>query len=94
MSSAQSSTETQIAYAWCFDHGALHRFVRAEGAWCSAAWVPLDGSTKGEALRHKQLVWGHAQFFDQLPLDRQGGLINTMDGRELLWKFNPEPESC
>ena len=62
--------------AWCFDHGTLHRFD--DDNWCTAAWVALDGSTDEEALRQKELIWGPAQFFDQLDLDRQGGLVGML----------------
>lgn len=71
---------TSGPFAWCFDHGRLHTFGKS-GTECSAAWVPLEGATEEEALRHKELVWGHAQFFDQLDLDRQGGLISVVQSR-------------
>lgn len=85
-----SDTET-VTYAWCFDHGKLHRFLAEEGEWCTAAWVPLDGATEGEALAQKQLTWGEAQFFDQLTLDRKGGLINLTDRRNQLLAARPTP---
>lgn len=73
--------EVRRIYGWCFDHGRLHAFLETEGAWCTAAWVPLDASTEEEALAQKQLVWGEALFFDQLPLDRQGGVIAMSEAR-------------
>lgn len=66
--------------AWCFDHGRLHRFGE-DGEWCTAAWVTLDGDTDEEALEQKRLIWGPAEFFDQLDLDRQGGLIAVTSAR-------------
>lgn len=66
--------------AWCFDHGTLHRFGK-DGEWCTAAWVALDGDTDEEALEQKRLIWGTAEFFDQLDLDRQGGLIAVTSAR-------------
>ena len=69
-------------YAWCFDHGRLHTFLAEEGTWCTAAWVALDAPSEQEALKQKELIWGPAEFFDQLPLDRQGGLIGMMDARK------------
>lgn len=86
-----SDTETVVTYAWCFDHGRLHRFLAEEGTWCTAAWVPLDGDTEEGALTHKQLVWGDAQFFHQLTHDRQGGLINMDNRRKSLLKSRPTP---
>jgi hypothetical protein len=72
-----------ITFGWCFDHGRLHRFAPNldEGGkveQCSAAWAPLDGSTDEEALAQKELIWGPAQFFHELDLDRQGGLVGMM----------------
>lgn len=67
--------------AWCFDHGLLHHFGE-DGEWCTAAWVLLTGDTDEEALKQKDLIWGSAQFFDQLPLDRQGGLVGMMMKRQ------------
>lgn len=71
-------------FAWCFDHGRPHNFLPDSNPEevCSASWVPLLGDTEEEAMRHKQLVWGDAQFFDQLPLDRQGGLIAITEMRK------------
>jgi hypothetical protein len=86
-----SDTEAVFTFAWCFDHGRLHKFHVEEGAWCTAAWVPLEGSTEEDALMHKQLTWGDAQFFDQLTLERQGGLINMTDRREKLLASKPTP---
>ena len=66
--------------AWCFDHGVLHHF-NEDGDRCTAAWVLLDGNTDEEALEHKELAWGPAKFFSDLPLDRQGGLIAVTEAR-------------
>lgn len=70
-------------FAWCFDHGRLHTFLPDgnPNEVCSAAWVQLHGDSEEEALNQKQLVWGDAQFFDQLSLDRQGGLIAITEMR-------------
>lgn len=91
MSDAVTSPQTDAIYAWCFDHGRLHRFLLSEGCWCTAAWVQLTGSTEEEAMESKQLIWGEAQFFDQLDLIRQGGLLNMSDSRERLLKSRPKP---
>lgn len=76
-------TQPQVTktYGWCFDHGRLHTFLSSEGSWCTAAWVPLDAATEEEALEQKLLAYGGAQFFDQLPLDRQGGVIAISEAR-------------
>ena len=66
--------------AWCFDHGTLHRFGE-DGERCNAAWVPLDGETDEEALNQKELMWGPGQFFGDLDLERQGGLIAITEKR-------------
>ncbi|MEV0831456.1 hypothetical protein [Nonomuraea rubra] len=58
----------------------MHNFIPCgeadspDGAWCTADWVKLDGSTEEEALAAKTARFGDAQFIDQLPFDVQVGL--------------------
>lgn len=66
-----------LSYAWCLDHGRLHRFSQEDGAWCSALWVPLDGTSEGTALANKQSRFGEARFFDELPREVQTELIEA-----------------
>lgn len=60
-------------YAWCFDHGGIHRF--AGEPWCAARWAPLAGNTEDEALADKAARFGDAFFIDQLPIEQQLALI-------------------
>ncbi|WP_422132214.1 hypothetical protein [Streptomyces misionensis] len=64
-------------YAWCLDHGRLHRFAQQEGAWCSALWVALAGDDEQSALADKQARFGDARFFDQLPQQVQVELVES-----------------
>ncbi|MFE0472547.1 hypothetical protein ACFW2V_13125 [Streptomyces sp. NPDC058947] len=86
LSRNDTASSGSVTFGWCFDHGRLHRFAEnldevGKSKQCSAAWVPLVGSTEEEALEYKQLAWGPAQFFHQLTLDRQGGLIGILEKR-------------
>lgn len=60
---------TENPFVWCFDHGRMHNF--SEGAWCTAWWVVLIGTTEAEALGDKVSRFGDARFYDQLPLEQQ-----------------------
>ncbi len=70
-------------FAWCFDHGRLHVFVpRGEhecpdGAWCTARWVRLAGTTEQEATADKEKRFGEAVFCHHLPPDEHLALITT-----------------
>ena len=67
------------SYAWCFDHGRLHHFTN--GAWCTAAWTPLAGTTKAQAMADKTTRYGDAIYIDQLPLEQQVKLVNERQAR-------------
>lgn len=56
----------QPAYAWCFSHGRLHTFWPSR-AWCTAAWIELDGASEEEAMRDKRGRFGDALFIHGLP---------------------------
>lgn len=59
----------EFTYAWCFDHGVLHRF---EGEpWCTAAWVPFVATGFDEASEAKTAAYGDAVFLDELTPDKQ-----------------------
>lgn len=47
-----------VRFAWCFDHGRLHR----DPGWCTASWVPLAGATEDEAMADKRRRFGAAEF--------------------------------
>ncbi|MFI8903885.1 hypothetical protein ACIGO7_37760 [Streptomyces virginiae] len=64
-------------YAWCFDHGVLHRFSPAEGPWCTGTWVQLPGVSEDLALEAKERQYGEARFFDQLTLEQQVMLVEA-----------------
>jgi hypothetical protein len=63
--------KTLVVYAWCFDHGALHRFQPRETPWCAGAWIHLDAYSEEAALAIKQRAWGEARFLDELTPDQQ-----------------------
>jgi hypothetical protein len=64
-------------YVWCFDHGRTHNF--SAGAWCTAWWIPLAGTTEDEALADKQQRFGDAVFYDQLPVEQIVELAATFE---------------
>ncbi|PBC66281.1 hypothetical protein BX265_8344 [Streptomyces sp. TLI_235] len=66
---------TSFAYAWCFDHGRLHRFPAGDEPWCSAAWVPLAGATEEEAVEAKWAAYGDARFLHDLSEDKQRNFV-------------------
>jgi len=68
-----------MRYAWCFDHGTLHRFHADEKPWCSAAWVSFAAPTEELALDAKHAAYGDAVFLDQLPLDKQLEVIEIRE---------------
>ncbi|MFD5940272.1 hypothetical protein [Streptomyces griseus] len=57
-------------YAWCFDHGNLHRFPKYGTPWCTAAWVAFTAATETDALTAKRAAYGDAQFLNDLPADK------------------------
>jgi hypothetical protein len=67
-------------YAWCFSHGRLHHFTPSseypDGAWCTAHWSRLNGTSEDEALADKSARYGDTQFLDALPLDVQVAVID------------------
>lgn len=63
-----------VHYAWCFDHGTLHRFSPRGTPWCTAAWVSLDAYTEETALAMKQEAWGDARFLHDLSPDQQAAI--------------------
>jgi hypothetical protein len=77
-----------ILFAWCFDHGTLHRFVdrgfRHDGVWCTAAWVELEAETTDEALCAHVAKWGGVQFFHQLSTKQQLEVLALEDARKEL----------
>ena len=62
-------------FAWCFSHGRLHVFRPSteypDGAWCTATWVPFAAATEEQAIEAKQVAYGDAAFFDDLPVGKQ-----------------------
>ncbi|MGA4864144.1 hypothetical protein ACPB9J_16005 [Streptomyces lavendulocolor] len=68
-------------YAWCFDHGTLHRFPGGN-AWCTATWIPFTAATEEAALEAKQAAWGDARFLDDLPVEQQLDVLETAAARQ------------
>jgi hypothetical protein len=68
---------SSTTYAWCFDHGTLHRLLAPEKPWCTAAWVPLHATSEEEAMEAKQHAYGDARFLDELPRDKQLEVIEA-----------------
>ncbi|WP_371792891.1 hypothetical protein OG285_31620 [Streptomyces sp. NBC_01471] len=76
-----------MMYAWCFDHGTLHRFLAQDDPWCTAAWVPFTAASEDQALIAKQCAYGDARFFNELPGDKQ---LEVIEIRE-TWASTPGP---
>jgi len=75
---------TIAVYAWCFDHGALHRFKpRQQDAWCTARWVHLDAYSEEAALAVKQRGWGDARFLHELSPEHQLAVIGLAASRNI-----------
>lgn len=72
---------TLVVYAWCFDHGTLHRFQPRATPWCTAAWVHLDAYTEETALAMKQSAWGGARFLHDLNADQQLTIVELAEAR-------------
>lgn len=58
-------------YAWCFDHGVLHKFDPDAAPWCTANWVGFNARSEKEALEAKVMAYGDVLFFDDLPYDKK-----------------------
>jgi len=71
----------KTAYAWCFDHGVMHRFHVGDEPWCTARWVAFTATTAEEAHAAKTEAYGDAYFLDQLPADKQLEVIETSQAR-------------
>lgn len=69
-------------YAWCFSHGRMHTFSDMREAWCTADWIPLDGSTEGAAHADKVARYGDAIHHGHLSLEAQERLIAEVEQRE------------
>lgn len=68
-----------MRYAWCWSHGALHKFPAGQDPWCTATWVWLDGTVEEDALTDKQARYGDARFLHQLPADQQLAIIQRKE---------------
>ncbi len=71
----------KITYAWCFDHGIMHRFNVGDEPWCTARWVAFTATTAGEAQAAKTEAYGAAYFLSQLPADKQLEVIKIGQAR-------------
>lgn len=72
----------KLTYAWCFDHGTLHRFPAGDTPWCTAAWVALTATTEQDALDAKHAAWGEARFLHELPVTQQLEVIEIGEARQ------------
>lgn len=70
-----------MTYAWCFDHGTLHRFQPDTTPWCTAAWVGFTATTETAALEAKQHAYGEARFLHELPTEQQLEVIEIRQAR-------------
>lgn len=73
--------KTLVVYAWCFDHGALHRFQPRATPWCTAAWIHLDAYSEEVALAIKQRAWGDARFLHELAAEQQATIVGLTASR-------------
>lgn len=74
--------KTLVVYAWCFDHGTLHRFQPGTTPWCTAAWIHLDAYSEEVALAIKRRAWGDARFLDELTLEQQLTIVELAASRQ------------
>jgi hypothetical protein len=72
---------SRVRFAWCFDHGTLHRFREGVPPWCTAAWVAFTPATEAGAIAAKQAAYGDARFFDELTLDQRLEVIEICAAR-------------
>ena len=70
---------SSTTYAWCFDHGTLHRFAEGDEPWCPAVWLPFTAANEEQALEAKQYAYADAQFFSELPVDKQLEVIQIRE---------------
>lgn len=70
-----------VNYAWCFSHGALHRFKPRQTPWCTADWIMLDAYSEEVAIGIKQQAWGDARFLHELDPDQQLTIIGLAEQR-------------
>jgi hypothetical protein len=73
--------KTVVIYAWCFDHGELHRFRPREAPWCTAAWYALDAYSEEAALGIKRQAWGEARFLHELSVEQQAAITGLAANR-------------
>jgi len=71
--------DDDFIYAWCFDHGRLHRFPATDVPWCTAAWVWLAGDTEQAALADKTTRYGDAQYLWDLTTEQQLAVIDLRE---------------
>jgi hypothetical protein len=62
-------------YAWCFDHGCMHRFKHVKTAWCAARWRPFDAYDEQSAIGMKRDLYGDAKFLHELTDEQQLNVI-------------------
>lgn len=68
-----------VTFAWCFDHGRIHRFRTTDVPWCTATWVWLASRDEAAALADKQARYGNAQFLHELPADQQAAILDLRE---------------
>lgn len=71
---------TTIRYAWCFDHGRMHRFDGTP--WCTGAWVGFTATTEDEAHAAKHRLYGSAHFLHELVPEVQLEVLHTRQARK------------
>ncbi|MCM8552309.1 hypothetical protein [Streptomyces sp. STCH 565 A] len=69
-------------YAWCFDHGIMHRFHGGDEPWCTARWVAFTATTAEEAHAAKTKAYGDARFLHELPASKQLEVIEIGGARQ------------
>lgn len=70
-----------ITYAYCFDHGDLHRFPKDGTPWCTAAWVAFTATNETDTLAAKRAAYGDARFLGDLPAEKQIEVIEIAEAR-------------
>jgi hypothetical protein len=68
-------------FAWCFSHGAMHRFPAGDKPWCTAAWIAFTATTETDAVEAKQAAYGDARFLNELPGEQQLEVIEAGEAR-------------
>lgn len=72
----------QTRFAWCFDHGVMHRFPVGDEPWCTARWVAFTATTAEEAHAAKTEAYGDARFLYELPASKQLEVIEIGGARQ------------